>query len=360
MLFHAWAMFSTSFAIDVWQRPLAAVQSYGWMGVDLFFVLSGYLIGSQVLKTLHQGRPFSFVDFYVRRAFRILPAYLVVLAVYFFWPRFSESSGIQPLWQFLTFTLNLLIDYRHNKAFSHAWSLCVEEHFYILFPLLAWWLIRRASALKFIVVAAGVMLGGMALRDWIWVHQLAPVSADADGRFGLRFLEDIYFPTWTRLDGLLAGVALATIKIYRLPLWEKLQRRPGQIALAGLLVTLAAVALFVDRSGRLATTFGYPLLSLGFALLVLAASGTRGWLATLRLPGARWIATISYSLYLSHKGIMHMLGQVLPPTVAGHDVLRVAIYVTAVLCAGALLYYGVEQPFLRLRDALAARRRSNP
>jgi peptidoglycan/LPS O-acetylase OafA/YrhL len=195
MLFHAWAMLSTSYAIDAWHQPFAAFQSYGWMGVDLFFVLSGYLIGTQVLKPLSKGLSFSFADFYLRRAFRILPVFLLVLALYFCWPAFREASGIQPLWQFLTFTMNLLIDYQHNKAFSHAWSLCVEEHFYLLFPLLAWWMTRCPSIRTFTLVVAGVLCGGMLLRSWIWTHELAPLSLTDDNRFNQRFIEDIYFPT---------------------------------------------------------------------------------------------------------------------------------------------------------------------
>lgn len=354
MLFHAWAMLSTSYVIDAWHRPFAAFQSYGWMGVDLFFVLSGYLIGSQVLKPLSIGKPLSFADFYMRRSFRILPVFVVVLALYFFWPSFREASGIQPLWQFLTFTMNLLIDYGQNRAFSHAWSLCVEEHFYLLFPILAWWLTRRPSAGKFIVVSTCVVLGGMLLRGWIWTHELAPVMFSDSGRFNRRFIEDIYFPTWARLDGLLAGVVLATIKTYRTALWEKLQRRANPALLIGLVITGVSVAIFQDRAGWLATVFGYPLLSLGFAWFVIAGAGTRGLLAAIKLSGVRWIATISYSLYLSHKAVMHMVHAILAPALEGRYLLAFVLYTLAVLLAGALLYYSVERPFLRLRERLFA------
>ena len=156
-----WVMLFHSFVIGGLGERYAWASDYGWMGVDLFFVLSGYLIGSQLLKPLSQGQPVSFGEFYLRRAFRILPAFLVVLALYFGVPAFRERPGIQPLWQFLTFTVNLLIDYQHNQAFSHAWSLCVEEHFYWLFPLLACWLTRRPSIAKFIGVCAAVVVLGM-------------------------------------------------------------------------------------------------------------------------------------------------------------------------------------------------------
>src|SRR5262245_24641419 len=98
--------------------PLDSVAAYGWMGVDLFFVLSGYLIGSQLLKPyLDQGRT-SLGRFYLNRALRILPAYWFVLLLYFSIPVFREAEGISPAWHFLTFTQNFLIDYAHDKAFS--------------------------------------------------------------------------------------------------------------------------------------------------------------------------------------------------------------------------------------------------
>jgi peptidoglycan/LPS O-acetylase OafA/YrhL len=104
------------------------------MGVDLFFVLSGYLIGSQLLKPFRSGEHPRLWDFYRRRLYRILPAYLAVLALYFLVPVWREQDGISPLWQFLTFTENFFVDYAKNEAFSHVWSLCVEEHFYCCCP----------------------------------------------------------------------------------------------------------------------------------------------------------------------------------------------------------------------------------
>ncbi|MBL8312071.1 MAG: acyltransferase [Burkholderiales bacterium] len=107
------------------------------MGVDLFFVLSGFLIGTQVLKPLARGETFSFADFYWRRAFRTLPAYWAVLLIYLLWPNLREAPGMEPWWKFFTFTMNLSIDYLRNTAFSPARSLCVDEHFYGLFRLLS-------------------------------------------------------------------------------------------------------------------------------------------------------------------------------------------------------------------------------
>jgi len=350
-----WVMLFHSYIVGGIGERFALLESYGWIGVDLFFVLSGYLIGSQLLKPLSRGEPLAFGNFYLRRSLRVLPAYLVVLALYFSMPGFREADGIQPLWQFLTYTVNLLIDYQHNKAFSHVWSLCVEEHFYLLFPLLAWWLMRRPSLAKFVGVCVATVLAGMAIRGYVWLHELAPTPNSLE--FGVRFVEGIYYPTYTRLDGLLAGVVLAAIQAFRPAWWRQMQERANRLLLpAGLLITALAMWLFRDRAGLLPSVIGYPLLSLGFALLVAVAAGTQGWLSRLRIPGVKWLALTSYSLYLIHKAVFHLVESTLPPQLLEQGVLTFAIYAVAALLGGALLYYGAERPFLRLREQLRHRK----
>jgi peptidoglycan/LPS O-acetylase OafA/YrhL len=184
-----WVMCFHSFLVGGVNQHFAWFQRFGWMGVDLFFVLSGFLIGSQVLVPLARGEPFSFRDFYVRRAFRILPAFWVVLVLYLALPWFREAPGLEPWWKFATFTLNLLIDYDRNQAFSHAWSLCIEEHFYLLFPPLAWLLARRLSTVGFAVLILVCVLTGIALRAGVWLHD------DTTAPNRNWYIEDIYFPT---------------------------------------------------------------------------------------------------------------------------------------------------------------------
>jgi peptidoglycan/LPS O-acetylase OafA/YrhL len=344
----AWVMVFHSYIIGGWGH-YGGIEKIGWMGVDLFFVLSGFLIGSQVLKPLSEGRALSFADFYLRRAFRILPVYLLVVAVYFIWPSMREYPGIQPLWQFLSFTVNLLIDAEHNLAFSHVWSLCVEEHFYLLFPLLAWWLARRPSAATCVALCVAVVVGGMFLRGYIWLHFMAPVKGVDQNSYGNAFLEGIYYPTWSRLDGLLTGVVLAVLRTYRAAWWARWGRRANAVLLAGLVVVGVAIWLFQDRTGFPATLAGYPLLSLGMGLLVWAGTYENGLLACARVPGARWLAMASYSLYLSHKLVFHGVEAAAGRWLDGHGAATFAGYALAVLVVGAVLHYAVERPFLRLR-----------
>jgi peptidoglycan/LPS O-acetylase OafA/YrhL len=344
-----WVMLFHSFLIGGLGPGFEWLSRFGWAGVDIFFVLSGFLIGSQLLRTLQRGEPLSLRGFYWRRAWRILPAFAAVLAVYVAFPASREEPGLEAWWQFATFTLNLLIDYSHHQAFSHAWSLCVEEHFYLLFPLLAWRVTRRPSAARFAGLCAALVLGGIALRAGIWLHDNA-LNPPRNW-----FVEDLYYPTWARLDGLLMGVMLAALRVYRPEQWQRLQARSNTLLPTGLAVTALALWLATNRTGFAANTLGWPLLSLGFGLLVLAATAPQGLLGRRTVPGAGWLAAVSYSLYLSHKIAMHAVHEWVAPALSLKGLALFPVYAAAILAVGAALHYLVERPGLRLRDRLGTR-----
>lgn len=318
------------------------------MGVDLFFVLSGFLIGGQVLAPLSKGQRLSFGDFYVRRAFRILPAFLVVLALYMLWPGFRESVGMEPWWKFVSFTMNLTIDYARSSAFSHAWSLCVEEHFYLMFPMLAVVLTRRPARWKFAVLCLAVILGSIALRAAAWTH-----GADIDPAMVRNwFVEDIYYPTWNRLDGLLCGVALAVWRTFHPGAWLFARRYADISLFAGILVMALSFLLFSNRTGLLGNTIGWPILSLGLGLLVFAGAGHDSLIGRRAVPAVSWIAAISYSLYLVHKATYHIVQANWGEHLAGTGILAFSVYGGTAILAGAALHYAVERPFLKLRFRL--------
>jgi peptidoglycan/LPS O-acetylase OafA/YrhL len=335
----AWVMLFHSWTVGGLGRSFSGLQNTGWMGVDLFFVLSGYLIGGQLLRPLRDGMPLDFKAFYLRRGFRILPAYAVVLALYFLLPGFNREGDLSPWWEYLTYTVNLLIHYDVQPGFSHVWSLCVEEHFYLLFPLAAWLLVRCRSRAAVFAVVAGILVGGMILRGILWHHMQD------------RYLEVIYYPTYNRLDGLLAGVLLATIELYRPDIWRWCNRHANTILLpAGLAILALSMLLFEDRLGLLATVAGYPLLAVAMGLLVAASASNTSLAARVCLPGMQWIAMISYSLYLTHKAVFKWVQSWLPGWFQDERMLTFAIYAVAAVAAGAMLHYAVERPFLALRD----------
>ena len=274
-----WVMLFHSFLVGGWARTAHWLSRYGWMGVDLFFVLSGFLIGNQVLAAAGARRAACRSgDFYLRARVphpaRVLggaggvPGCCRRCAKRRGWSRGGSSPRS---------SLNLSIDYANNAAFSHAWSLCVEEHFYLLFPLLAWLMVRKPSVARNSARCASLLvLGGNRPAQ-----QRSGCTSTALRNGGMQrnwFVEDIYYPTWNRLDGLLAGVVLATLQgVSARQLWERAQAQRQYCAAARGLAVMAAGAsgCSSERTGLLGNAIGWPVLSLGLALLVFAGAGQR-------------------------------------------------------------------------------------
>jgi peptidoglycan/LPS O-acetylase OafA/YrhL len=337
-----------------WALPFVRM---GWMGVDLFFVLSGYLIASQLLRKYSAGGRPGLWEFYRNRLYRVMPAFFVVLGLYLVVPAFRESETIAPAWQYATFTFNLLTDHPAGKNFSHVWSLCVEEHFYLFFPLIVWAAMRRPSLRRGVGLVVAFVLLGVAVRGWVLFHLLLPL-ADQDG-FGAAFMRTMYYPTYSRLDGLLAGVSLAMVKTFRPAWWAQIARLGHSLLLVGLGLAGGALFLFDDRfpaetgTSIASMLFGFPLLALGLACLVASALSANGWLR-LRIPGAQTCATLAYCLYLTQKQMLHLTDDWFPRLEQSGRLPWLLVYLGVCFAAAAALHWCVERPFLRLRD----RRRS--
>jgi peptidoglycan/LPS O-acetylase OafA/YrhL len=323
------------------------VGTMGWAGVDLFFALSGYLIGNQIFSALGSARGFGVARFYGRRLLRTLPNFWAVLALYALWPAWRGNTPMLPLWHYLTFTQNIHL--QPGTAFSHAWSLCIEEQFYMLLPAAA-------------IVGAALGQGGVRLR-WAWCALALAVAGgmlaratiwhdgqNATNRLGYYY-QYIYYSSWCRADELLAGVALALLK-NRVPgLWRRILGHGNQLLAAGALVIGATFAWFLaDHYGFAQTVVGYPLLALGCSLLILAALAPGSLLHRVRVPGAASLALWSYAIYLTHKSVSMLVAARMAQ--AGHGAEAAATIgacMLASLAAGWLLFVLVETPFMRLR-----------
>ncbi len=320
------------------------VSRFGWTGVDLFFVLSGFLISSHLFAHIIKTGTVSIQVFFTKRLFRIIPAYAVVVAVYFLVSSFHEREALPDLWRFATFTQNFGLDLRTQGTFSHAWSLCVEEHFYLLLPLILILLLvtkqfRSAWWLPLVLFVAGI-----AIRWYCWNTFYRPVSDDPQG--GLQWYRHVYYPTYCRLDGLLAGVSLAAIYHFRPVLWQRLARYGNWLILLGIAVLAGSYLLVLDQVSFTASVFGFPLIALGYGLLVAGAVSPGSLLFKWRSKSTTLIAAISYSVYLSHKGVIHIT-QELTGIDRDSNLMLLACIVTTVVSAG-LLYKIVEQPFITL------------
>ena len=336
------------------------VVDFGWMGVDLFFVLSGFLIGGQLFRPLAIHNSFSLPRFYIRRAFRTLPAYAMVLAVYSQVPILRETDDIQPLWQFLTFTQNLLIHVTPAKAFSHAWSLCVEEQFYLAFPLIVACLALRPKRWKAVAALILAVAFGMALRGGVWLHSVGPHAVHgAPGKGYVKaYLERIYYPTWTRLDGFIFGTAAAALQTYYPKMWQSCIMRSNLLLVVGISGLVGSIFVFGNQfPGLLVTVIGYPVLAASLSLIVAASTSNRCLTGFRPIPGAKALATISYSLYLCHKLLFHWVQLQLQPKPQHLSLIVAFAGLISALAGGTALYWLVERTFLKLRDRLDGRSR---
>lgn len=321
------------------------------MGVDLFFVLSGYLIGTQIFRPIAQGRKLRLDHFLGRRFLRTLPNYVVVLFIYFCFESVRERPDLAPLWKYLTFTQNIGLDRQNAGAFSHAWSLCVEEQFYIILPFLSLIAIPRANPRKVMLMFLALLISGIVLRAGLWHWVVAPLRAEAQGQFGSIYDKFIYYPTYARLDGLLVGVGLALTKVFRPQIWQRTLD-------SGLWAVMVAIALLtsavtLDKFSITGAALIYPLLALAFGFLLIASLSPKFIISKWKIPGVRTIALLSYGIYLIQKMVFHWSKHLLPEF-GIQPYSYSGFLITMILCVmfALVLYLAVERPFLKIRERL--------
>lgn len=195
------------------------------------------------------------------------------------------------------------------------------------------------------LLIALVVAGGMLVRSQMWIEHVGP------GR-SFDYFKYIYYSTLCRFDELVAGVALALVRNYHAPLWQRLTAHGNLALAAGVAVSALAFWIFLGRRyGLYQNVFGFPLLALGFGLLILSALSERSILRSLRVPGAGPLALWSYALYLTHKQVCILAREPLERLGYGPESpLAIAVMLAMSVLSGWLLYRLVEMPFMALRQ----------
>ena len=330
------------------------IIDFGWVGVDLFFVLSGFLIARQLFAELKATNSISVKQFFIKRFFRIIPVYLVVVAVYFLVPVFRERESLPALWRFLTFTQNIGLNPSINGTFSHAWSLCIEEQFYLAFPLVIAALVYFKVTNKGVYLIAGLFLFTCLIRLYIWNTYMAPLigKEGGDGNFWVTWM---YYPTHTRLDGLLVGISIAGLVDFYPALTEKITKYANLLLITGIMILTGAYFLCFPRNGFNANVFGFPLIAIGFGCMVLAAISPGCVLYKFKSRITSSIAILSYSVYLIHKAVRHLCFVYFGKMGLDEESYWMLLLSIVFTILGALiLRYTIEKPFLRLREKLLA------
>ncbi len=336
----------------------------GYLGVDIFFVISGYLITALLLSEWSVNSSISLRSFWTRRARRLLPAVgvllvsVTVLAAVFARDALGRLQSDVPASMFYVMNWRLVFSHQSYVAsfgrpplLQHLWSLSVEEQFYLLWPLALVFLRRRTNRLRVAMVAACGAAASAALMAGLY-HSGGDPSA-------------VYFDSFTHAEGLLIGCALAAA----VPPWQmatsvtpaarRLLERSGAVALALVAVGLAVLGFrssVTYRGGMLAV-------DLATAVAIAAVAHPAGRLGGLldRQP-LRWAGLRSYSLYLWHWPIFELTRPGVD--ISGPGWLLLPLRLGLTVLAAELSFRYVEQPWrsgrglfaLRVRLASASRR----
>jgi peptidoglycan/LPS O-acetylase OafA/YrhL len=327
------------------------IAPFGWSGVDLFFVLSGFLISGQMFATVAKGGSISLSNFFIKRFFRIIPPFLIVVILYVAFPALREWGHLSPIWRYLTFTLNFGLDLSKYGTFSHAWSLCVEEQFYLLLPLIFLLFTHFNAGKKASNLIVILFAGGFFVRLWNWNHFMQP--ALSTGHYGIYWNMYIYYPTYNRLDSLLVGVSIAGLYTFYPDVKSAINKHCNLVLLAGAILLIAAGFLCKGYSTYNTTLFGFPLIALSYGLIVAAVVCPASPIYRLKSYVTNHIATFSYSIYLTHKIVIHETQHLLSNIgIEKNSNLTMLICIATVIAAAFIMRYAVEKPAMRLRNGI--------
>jgi peptidoglycan/LPS O-acetylase OafA/YrhL len=317
-----------------------------WSGVDLFFVLSGFLIGGILLDQRNSSHYFR--TFFIRRICRIFPLYFLILSIFFILSRIAPSGlrGLfidpYPLWSYVTFTQNYFMGWGGfgSDWLGITWSLAIEEQFYLVLPFLVFY-IRSKWLVPILVI---MIFGSLVVRYLI------------DGLGS-------YIYTFCRADSLMSGVLLAWL--VRQNGFLDLAKKKCHLVITTffvLLLIIAYLTFLVTQTGDIINHF---VLAFFYTLLILLAMIYQGspQAGILRCSLLTWLGSRSYGIYLLHQGIsatVHVMNGKYPPRISnfGEAMLTVsALVITLILAELSFRYY--ESPLIKTGHKLKYGSRQN-
>ncbi len=317
----------------------------GFLGVDLFFVLSGFLITTLLLREREDTGGIALGSFWLRRARRLLPALLLLLALVVIYALVFAapdelrtirgdalaSLGYVANWRFIVTDGSYFAQFQAPSPLRHVWSLAIEEQFYLIWPLIVFAVlrVRDGSTRALAVMSSAMLVGSVALMAMLY----------EPGRDPSR----VYYGTDTRAQSLLVGALLAMLMLYRPVIEGRVGRAALQVASVAAALGLAAMWVLVGDRESLLYTGGFLAQALLVAVVIAAVvQPRRGPLAVLLSIGwIRWVGRVSYGVYLYHWPVYVALDE---ERVGLDGEALFAVRVTVTLVIAALSFYLLEMP----------------
>ena len=327
--------------------PVHLLYEAGWAGVDLFLVLSGFLISGLLFREHQQYRRIDFKQFLIRRGLKIYPAFYCLIA---------GTIGVAILnrwnlpWKRIFAEVFFVQNY-FNGLWGQTWSLAIEEHFYLLLPLLLITLARinhgQDDPFRFLpwiyLVVASMILGLRLLSAWNVSFRFGDVNA---------FCYTQLFPTHLRIDSLFLGVVLGYAYHYHPVALRNWVLRWQALLLAAAMLALLPIFIWPLMSTPYLYTFGFTAVAFGFAV-VLLLSVLKGFSAAgfagSAIRGCAYVGAHSYSIYLWHLAVATLASMAWRrwPVTWWVESLT---YMAGSLLVGILMAKLIELPLLKVRD----------
>lgn len=343
VLLHAFYWQYSGLSFGPWATRFMAATQPGWMGVNLFFVLSGFLITGILLDS--KSKPYFYRRFYTRRALRILPPYYALLILLFL----LRSSSAAFVGLSFIYLANMTDFFGVVCDYGPLWSLAVEEHYYILWPTI----VHKVTTRGLAIISAAIVVLTPALRAT---------------SFALGHRKGLDWYTWFVADGLAAGSLLAIA--LRSSISRKQVRNLACVLIAAALLLLALGRPFgiMTRARLLGAGLQYTTITTMCAgiLLLFLLAGTSAAKSLVNFAPLRFLGYLSYGLYLDHLLVFRIYDRIcsryfprLLPS-SGHFELVVLKFILAGGSAVAIAYLSrryYEERFLRMKDSLVPQAR---
>ncbi len=336
----------------VFEPLFASWKNFGWSGVDFFFVLSGFLIGGLLFRELNQQGALDVKRFMIRRGLKIWPAYfLLILAAFAL--TLLRFHSLTAAWHIMWPNFLHVQNYVENadRPAEQTWSLAVEEHFYLMLPLLLLLLWRFGKPrFLWLLPLVSLLVAAFCLLARLRINAI-PLDAVMHT-----------FATHLRIDSMFCGVLLAYLFHFHPERWKQWSRYPFVLLLAGfaLLVPVARANL---ETTPWVYSWGFCLLYLGYGLILMGAlAWPKRATPHVLARSLAWVGVCSYPIYLWHGFLAQRPSEWLsrhthlPATLEW--LLITLVYLSLAIASGALLGLLVDKPVLRLRNRLFPARAS--
>jgi peptidoglycan/LPS O-acetylase OafA/YrhL len=382
IFFHAWLFQQIIFSHEIekiYDYPFLNWVTKGDLGVDLFFVISGFLIGGIIFKEIKSSEKFNFKRFYVRRFLRLSPVYIFAIFLNLYFLKELGQDNLLLYWPNLLYINN----YLPGSPMGWTWSLAIEEQFYIIVPFLLVFIFPRfRNKAVFFIVLSAISIS----LTWYYVYVFKQYTLP----FNLTFLSDdwkawfdsYYMVTHLRYIGLLLGVALAYINVYKTKEIKNIFERKAKLVT---IFSIISVIGFITISftplgewmplqdsifnhlnihvGKWYEILVRPLFSLFTAFIILACIHGNNFIINPinKFLSSKFfypIAQVSYSAYLFHEmfiiWVSPRLLKYLSPTFTHTQIFLIIVFVSliAILIVSVFMYYLIEQPFQKIREKI--------